>query len=210
MMYEMYQGTWYERLHIEQEVTYFKDGRPDRTEVWNEVLELPGNVCSIVGSIEDGNREVYTGDTVYIFREDSLVHKSKTVHSTLLLGFDVYLQDPERTVAQLTEAGFAMERLHESTWRNRPVYVIGAQKGDLESNQFWVDRERLVLVRKVERSVSGKNLIETEFNEYTQLGDGWIAMELVFKRNGELALSEKYLTVSIPEHVDSAVFDITK
>ena len=209
-MHDTYQGTWYDKLHIRQEVTYYKDGHADRTEVWNEVLELPGSVCSIVGDFDDGNRELFTGDTVYIFRDDSLVHKRKIVHSTLLLGFDVYLQDPRQTTDRLSEAGFDLNRLHEALWRDRPVFVVGALEGDFESNQFWIDKELLVLVRKIERSASGENLIDIEFNDLQRLDGGWVAMELVFRRNGELALTEKYLNVDVPERVDRSVFEIAK
>ena len=40
------------------------------------------------------------------------------------------------------------------------------------------------------------------------LDDGWIATELVFKRNGDLALTESYVEYRTLEALDPALFDV--
>lgn len=36
-MHSQYQGKWYAKLRIEQEVIHYRDGKPERREVWNEL-----------------------------------------------------------------------------------------------------------------------------------------------------------------------------
>jgi len=45
----------------------------------------------------------------------------------LVLGFDVYKQTPEATLAIAKKEGFDGRKIHEDTWEGKPVYVFGAQ-----------------------------------------------------------------------------------
>ena len=87
------------------------------------------------------------------------------------------------------------------------MWVVGARAGDLNVPQFWIEKERLVLVRTIRRSVAGP-LVDVELDGYEPLGGGWIATALVFKRNGQPYVSEKYLGYSIPDHIDPEVFNL--
>jgi len=62
-------------------------------------------------------------------------------------------------------------------------------------------------VRLIQKTQSGK-LLEVELNNIDRLGKGWIATELIFKVDGELAFKEKYLDYRIPEYIDSTNFDV--
>ena len=55
----------------------------------------------------------------------------------LVLGFDVYKQPPETTLKIVQAEKIDIAKFHEETWDGRPVYVVGAEKGDLNSPQFW-------------------------------------------------------------------------
>jgi hypothetical protein len=179
----------------------------ERTETWNEVLELPGKVRSNIGQVEDGNCEIFINGTYYWFRDGKLMQKRETQHVVLLLGFDVYLQDPKTTLSLLEEAEFDLNVIHETIWNDRPVYVVGAEKGDENTNQFWVDKEHLYFVRHIKASPKG-NLIDVELRGFEKLEGGWIATEIVFKRNGEVILAEEYLDYGVPEEIDPDVFNV--
>ena len=43
----------------------------------------------------------------------------------------------------------------QDTWQGKPVWVVGAPEGDNTTPQFWIEKERLLLVRTVRRSVVG-------------------------------------------------------
>lgn len=206
-MHDRYAGRWYRALTITQTVTLYEEGEPSGEEVWHEVLQLPGQVRSNIGEAEDGNAEIFRHGTYYWFRDGELVRERNTQHPVLHLGFDVYVQPPESTLAQLERAEFDLETMHEDAWRERPVYVVGAPQGDLESNQFWIDGERLVFVRQISRSPIG-NVIDIQLDDFEELEGGWIATRLRFFRNGELALEERYQDYGVPEEIDPGVFAV--
>jgi hypothetical protein len=207
-MHARYENRWFERLTIVQEVVFCDaDGETTRTETWREILKLPGNVRSNIGNAESGNFEIYTAGTFYIFREGKLAHRLRSIHPVLLLGFDVYVQDPGSTLAALEDSGYRLDLVHRTDLEDRSVYVVGARAGDLESDQFWIDEDRLVLVRVLRKTPSG-SMMDIELKGYRALDGGWVATELVFKRDGALAFKENYVEVGVPETVDPSVFEI--
>jgi len=205
-MFQRYEGKWYRNLRLVQKVKVFQGGKLDREEVWTETIQLPGKVRSEIGAAADGNAEIYVGGIYHWFRKGELVRKASYAHTVLLLGFDVYCQPPETTLARLQEVQIDLERIHETTWKGRPVYVVGAAKGDETSNQFWVDQEHLYYVREIRRV--GQNLREVELGKYERLGGGWIATKLVFKRNGEVSATEEYLTYGLLDQIPPETFDV--
>lgn len=207
-MHARYAGEWYAKLRIEQEVIHYRDdGQRERREVWNELLELPGKVHSSIGDAQDGNAEIYLFDTMYYFEKGKLAGERKAVHTVLLLGFDVYLQPPEMTIQTLSTDGMNLDVIREDAWKGRPVWVVGARAGDVATPQFWIEKERLVLVRTIRKSAAG-NLVDVELGGYEPLGGGWIATALVFKRNGLPYISEKYLGYSVLDQIDPEVFNV--
>jgi len=85
--------------------------------------------------------------------------------------------------------------------------VVGADKDDFKSNQFWIDKEHFYFVRTIFTSPRGA-VIDIEMNKIVRLGEGWIATQLLFKRNGEVFLKEDYQENPILEEIDPAVFDV--
>jgi hypothetical protein len=206
-MHARYEGRWYQDFMLVQDVTYFRDGRAEREERMAEYISLPGRVRAITGRIEDGNASIYVDGVFHRFEGGRLAGRVVTVHGVLVTGFDVYVQDPERTIAQLEQLGIDMERIHEATWRGRPAWVVGAGPGDPETPQFWVEQERLLCVRVLSRRPSG--VLDVEMGGYEPLGEGWIATELAFKRDDVLVLREEYAEFRTLDGIDRALFDVT-
>jgi hypothetical protein len=206
-MYEKYKGKWYDKLKIVQKVTFYRNEEERGSQIWTELLELPGKVRSNIGPSEDGNAEIYLHGEFHRFQNGALVSSQKAPHPVLWLGFDVYLQSPEKTIAMLKEAAFDLDKFHETVWQERPVYVVGADKDDFKSNQFWIDKEHLYFVRTIFKSPRG-TLLDIEMNKIVRLGGGWIATQLIFKRNGQIILKEDYQENPILDKIDPAVFDV--
>ena len=206
-MYEKYKGKWYDKLKIVQKVTYYRNGEEQGSQIWTEFLDLPGKVRSNIGPSEDGNAEIYQHGEFYRFQNGKRVGGQKAPHPVLCLGFDVYLQEPEKSIAMLKEVPYDLSKIHETVWQERPVYVVGADKDDFEPNQFWIDKEHLYFVRTIFKSPRG-TLLDIEMNKIVRLGEGWIATQLIFKRSGEIILREDYQENPILDKVDPAVFDI--
>lgn len=206
-MHARYSGKWFEKLRIEQEVIHYRDGQPERREIWIELLEFPGKVRSTICDTKDGNAEIYLHDAAYYFEGGKLARERKAVHTVLLLGFDVYVQPPEKTIQTLAADGMNLNVIREDAWKGQSVWVVGAREGDQTTPQFWIEKERLVLVRTVRKSAAG-HLVDVELTGYEPLGGGWIATELVFKRGGLPYISEKYLNYSVPDRIDPEVFNV--
>jgi hypothetical protein len=85
------------------------------------------------------------------------------------------------------------------------VYVIGAARGDTIARQFWVDRERLVFVRLLERGPKGQT--DVRFNKYVQAGGGWVATDVSQYLNGKRRLHEVYSDVRPNASLASGFFE---
>jgi hypothetical protein len=119
----------------------------------------------------------------------------------LVLGFDVYKQPVERTVAELRSEGFDLSRVHTDTWHGRPAIVVGALAGDTTSNQFWIDSERDVFLRLHQGDLGAW------FDDYRPLEGGWIAAEVTVTTKGVTTLHEVYSHIKANVALPDAWFD---
>ncbi len=202
-----YDGKWYRTLTFVQKTT-LPDGK---VETWYEAASLPGKLRIDVAPLDGRNTLLFRSDSIYEFKAGKLVETNPMIHPLMVLGFDVYAQPVELTVKQLESLGFDLAKLHESTWQGRPVYVVGAAAGDTVTRQFWVDQERLYFVRLVEPGKQNPTArVETQFNKYIPMGQGWLETEVRFMVNGETKMLEEYTQPKANVTLDPAIFDPTK
>lgn len=188
-MHDRYAGRWYHTLTFVQTTTLANGS----TETWYEAASIPGRLRIDFGPDTARTTLLFRGDSIYQFRNGTVAGARPFVHPLMVLGFDVYAQPVERTVAQLTTLGFDLGAVHSDTWQGRPVYVVGAPPGDTLGRQFWVDQERLVFVRMIEPSRRDPPAhIVTEFNDYRPLGQAWVAAEVRATVNGKPVQLEQY------------------
>lgn len=179
---------WYTTLTFVQKTT---DLRKNTVETWYEAARVPGMLRIDIAPIDSGKMILFRNDSIYQFGGSQLKGSGPFVHPLMVLGFDVYRDPAEKTIQRLEGLGFDLSKFREDTWQGRPVYVVGAVKGDSTTRQFWIDKERLLFVRSLETTKSGV-LSEVQFNKYVPLGKGWIAPEVLFFANGKLVLEEQY------------------
>ncbi len=205
-MRQRYLGKWYRTLTFVQKTT-LPDGR---TETWYEAAELPGKLRIDIAPLEGKNTLLFRNDSLYEFKGGQLAESKSLIHPLMVLGFDVYAQPVDTTAAQLRALGFDLSRLHESAWQGRPTYVVGAGAGDSTTRQFWIDQERLYFVRMVEPGKQDPSArIETQFNKYIPMGQGWLETEVRFLVNGETKMLEEYTEPKAGVPLDPAIFDPT-
>ena len=131
----------------------------------------------------------------------------------MTLGFDVYGQAPETTIAQLKAAGVDLRKLHEDSWNGTKVWVVGAEKGDTATSQFWIEQERLLFVRLIEARKNPKqpqapaNLLDVAFEKYQPLGKAWVAPEVVIKVNGKEVQREVYRDIRADVPLQADLYD---
>jgi len=189
-----YEGKWYRNVTFVQDVTErHPDGTMARSGAWREWLASPGKLRIEFLPADSGNGALFTNDSQYVFRADTILRARSFIHPLLVLGFDVYAQPVDKTIAALTERHFDLSVLSEATWENRAVWVVGATAADLHSRQFWVDKERLVFVRMLEPATQDTaKTSETRFSKYYPLAGGWMAPEVEFLLDGQRMFFEEY------------------
>lgn len=210
-MHDRYQGNWYQTLTFTQKSTTYKPDGTTQVETWHEAASLPGKLRIDMGTPGDGNGVVLADGTMTSFKESKVSGTRPFVHMLLVLGFDVYCQDPQTTLKQVKEQGFDLAKLHQETWEGEPVYVVGADKGDLKSKQFWIEKKRLLFVRMIEPAPQDNSKIaDTRFGDYRRLPVGWVAARVELYVNDRKVFGEEYSEIQANPKLDLAVFDPQK
>lgn len=204
-MREAYSDTFFKTLTFTQKTVHTNQDGTRNEETWYESYKAPGNLSIRFGSVDSENGILFSNDSVFSFEAGTARAARPLIHPLLLLGFDVYTLPVEQTVAKLTTLGFDMSVLSEGMWKERPVYIVGAMAGDDTTKQFWVDQERLVLVRTLEPRM--RMMIEVQFDDYQQVDGSWVGAEVLFLRDGEIVTEEYYSDLKANVDIDDREFD---
>ena len=207
-MHDRYAKNWYDTLTFKQDsITHNPDGK-DTSEIWYESLMLPGKLRIDVGQLNSPNIRLLANDTYTQIENNEIKASRPFTHMLLVLGFDVYKQPVETTIAQVKAQGFDLSKLHEDIWEGKPVYVVGADKGDLKAKQFWIEKERLLFVRLLQPDPRDPAKVnDTRFADYRQFSPGFVAARVDFYVDGKNAFSEVYSDIKVNPKVDPAFFD---
>ena len=207
-MHDRYANNWYETLTFKQEsITHKPDGM-NSSEIWYEALLLPGKLRIDIGQPNSPNGMLLAEDKLIRFQNNEVTASRPFVHMLLVLGFDVYRQPVETTIGQVKAQAFDLAKVHEDTWEGRPVYIIGADKGDLRSKQFWIEKDRLLFVRLIEPDDRDPaKTDDTRFTDYRQLSVGWVAARVEFYADGKNVFSEAYSDMKVNPKLDPALFN---
>jgi hypothetical protein len=203
-MHDRYAGKWYRTITFTQKTTVRLASGSEIVQTWYEAGLLPGRL-RIDADLKSKSGTLFARDSVYSFTNGRLANADTGLNELLVLGFDVYAQPANRTIAQLRRRGFDLDEVHETTWQGKPVYVVGATRGDTTSKQFWVDRERLLFLRLIMRTRQGRS--DFRFNQYVETGGGWVAVEVSQIVNGRRVLLEEYSDVRTNVPLSESLFD---
>ncbi|NDK57233.1 LolA-like protein [Pontibacter fetidus] len=208
-MYDRWQNKWYPNFAFEQKAIFYKDDAITKEEVWQEIYSQPGNLHIRFNGFESGNGVIFKADSVYNFQGNQLKAKQHTIHPLVLLSFDVYFYTPATTIAKLKELNFDLSKITEAKWQGRDAYVIGTTNpNDSTTSQFWVDKERLYVVRVLTNNKGVAR--DVEINNYKEMENYWVATEILFKTDGKLTLKEEYYNISFPKSVDMSIYNPEK
>lgn len=203
-MHDRYASTWYHTLTFTQKTTLGLPSGGEIVQTWYEAGRLPGRL-RIDTDLKSKAGVLFARDSIYNFTGGKLVRSDTGANELLVLGFDVYGQSAGRTEAVLRGLGYDLNRFHEGVWQGMPVYVVGARRGDTTSKQFWVDRDRLLFVRMIEKGRQGHT--DVRFSKYVPSGGGWVATEVAQIVNGKRRILEQYTNVRTNVEIADALFD---
>ncbi len=207
-MRRRYAGRWYRSATFIQTTSETQPNGTVKEETWLEAMTFPGKLRIDFSQPGGEKGAIFARDSQFMIESGKPTTTVARPHPLLLLGFDVYFLPVPQTIATLRQLGVDLSKLHTDAWRGRPVYVVGADSGDLHSRQFWVDRDRLLFVRMLQPG--GRDSAKTSdihFDGYRRLGGGWMAYEVEFLLDGKRRVLEKYRDVRANMRLDSALFD---
>jgi hypothetical protein len=175
-MHDRYKDSWYQTVTFTQKSTTYKPDGTSSAETWYEALSVPGKLRIDIGEVSKGNGYVLVDGDVAIVKDHKIAGTRHNINMLLVLGFDVNRQDPETTAKIVKEEGFDLSKLHEDTWEGKTAYVVGADKSDLKSKQFWIAKDTLLFVRVIEPAQGDPTkLNDIRFTNYRPLAGAWIA-----------------------------------
>jgi hypothetical protein len=203
-LHDRYASAWFHTLTFTQKTTVRLPSGGEIVQTYYESLELPGKL-RIDTDIGSKSGILFTRDSSFRFSAGKLVGTDTLLNELMVLGFDLYTQPIARTETMLRRLGFDLSRFHESTWQGKPVYVVGALRGDTTSKQFYVDRDRLLFLRVIESNPRGR--ADTRYSDYVQYGGGWVATQVEQYVNGRRTVLEQYSGVKVNPPISGALFD---
>jgi outer membrane lipoprotein-sorting protein len=207
-MHDRYQSSWYQSMTFTQKSTTYKPDGTSTAENWYEAASLPGKLRIDIGAPSDGNGLILVDGTVTVIKKNEVAGTHPLVNMLLVLGFDVYRQDPETTIKVVKGEGYDLSKLREDTWQGHPVYVVGADKGDLKSRQFWIGKDTLLFVREIEPSHQDPaKWNDIRFIDYRPLAGAWVAAHVEVYSDDKKVFSEEYSDIKANVKLAPAVFD---
>jgi len=209
-MYYHFGGKWYHTFTFNQTTDIYRDDTLHIQQTWYELVRFPDRFRMDFGDADSGNAAIFRGDSCYRFHNGRL--RSATINNNegliFLLG-GMYFYPLDQTLHILSDSlHFDLNRMHEDSYENRPVYVIGADKGDTITNQLWVDQEKMFLVRMIRSSIG--QTMDARFEAYKPFGMGWSPMTCKFYINGRLVQVETYHDCRADVELDNRIFDPSK
>lgn len=188
------------------QTTSFKD-RADQT--WFESIQSPGKLRIDIAPLDSQRVAIFRNDSIYSQRGGRTVRSGPYVHSLMILLTDVYTTPAESSAARLSTLGYDLGKIRADTWDGRRVWVVGAVAGDTTSNQFWIDAERLYMVRMIEhqQGPNGSATLDSRVTNHQRFGNVWVETEMVFLENGQERQREVYNNIQLNPSLDPAIFD---
>lgn len=188
---------WFHTLTFKQQTTMVRQDGTKNVSTWYEALLAPDRLRIDFGDPSEGNGVIYTADSVYVVRSGKVQRTEPEGNPFLPFVIGVYTQPLERTLAQLEPLGIDMGRVRSDSWQGRPVWVVGAAgASDTTSAQFWIDADRLILLRMVLVPSGEVGLraepLDIHLDEYVETGGGWLATKVVMYSGGVARQTEEY------------------
>ncbi len=193
-MHDRYDGKWFHTLTFVQKTTARRPDGSQQVSTWYESLS-ESRLRIDVGDPALGNGVLYTADSMYVIRGGKTVRSANEGNPFLPLIAGVFIQPVSLTISQLAPYKFDLSKIYEGSWQGRATWVVGASSSaDTTSPQFWIDKERLIVMRFVMplfSTPSGRSE-DVRLDDNVQVGGGWLATRIRMIDAGVDLQTEEY------------------
>lgn len=204
-MYKKYHGTWHKSLKFNQTTERFRNDSLINTATWYETIVYPDLLRIDIGSPKSANGILFRHDSTYVFRNNKIVRGVKDENELIFFLGGMYFKTFDQVLAHFAELHYDLSKFHASTWKGKPVYILGADKDDDKVNQLWIDQEKMVAVRFIKYDKDTKE--EGTFEDHLALKGAWSETKCKFFINDKLLQTETYHDVVAGEPVDMSIFE---
>ena len=204
-MHARYAGKWHKTLSFTQATEMYRNDSLLRTETWYENILYPDHFRIDFGYGDSGRAVIYRNDSAFIFRQGKLAAARADENDLLFLLGGMYFYPIDSVFAKMWRYGYNLDKYHEDKWNGKPVFVIGAGKGEDTVDQIWIEKENFNLVRMI--NIANGNMQEALFENHVQLSGGFVETQVRFFVNDKLIQTEKYFNLRANEPIRLEIFD---
>jgi hypothetical protein len=211
-MHDRYAGKWYKTLSFDQTNTFYTSSGKEQKSQWVQRLQVPGRLRVDFLPLSSKSGLLIQNNRVITFDNGKRVDTRRAIQPVLTLTGDVYAIPAAITLRRLDSLGIDLNKFHQEKWDGRRVYVMGAEKDDLESSQVWIDADKLLLVRFIQRDKRGERIIvtDTRVSDYREVDGYNVAFEFTSYRDGRIFFKEEYDNVKVNEPIPPELFDASR
>ena len=208
-MHDRYAGNWYRTLRFTQTNTFYTQSGGEQKSRWVQNLSVPGRLRIDFEPLSSKSGLLIVNNRVMTFDNGRRVDSRRSIQAILTLTGDVYAIPAAVTLRRLDSLKIDLEKFRSDKLDKKRVYVVGADEGDLESNQIWIDADRLLLVRLIQAEKRGDRTVvtDTRVGEYKDVDGFPIAHEFVSTRDGKPYFREEYEDVRVNAELPPGIFD---
>ncbi len=211
-MHDRYGGKYLKTMSFLQNNTAYTTTGQEQKSQWYEHIEIPGKLRIAFLPASQRSGLVQVGDRVASFDNGIRVDFRRSVNPLVLLTADVYVAPVAAIMRGLDTLGVDQEMIRSDQWEGQPVYVVGAKAGDTTSNQMWVDKDDLRLVRFIQRSKAGDRTTVSDIrvSGYKEIQGFEVPTKFLVLRNGRPVWREVYADVRVNDEFPPNTFDQAK
>jgi hypothetical protein len=208
-MHDRYAGNWYRTLRFTQTNTFYTQSGGEQKSRWVQNLSVPGRLRIDFEPLSAKSGLLILNNRVTTFDNGKRVDSRRSIQAILTLTADVYAIPATTTLRRLDSLRINVEKFRTDKLDKKRVYVVGADEGDLESSQIWIDADRMLLVRLIQAEKRGDRTIvtDTRVGEYKDVDGFPIAHEFVSTRDGKPYFREEYEDVRVNADLPPGIFD---
>ena len=208
-MRDRYAGNWYRTLRFTQVNTFYTQSGGEQKSRWVQHLSVPGRLRIDFEPLSSKSGLLILNNRVTTFDNGRRVDSRRAIQAILTMTADVYAIPVDVTLRRLDSLKVDLGKFRRERFEKKRVYVIGAEEGDLESNQIWIDAEKLLLLRLIQQEKRGERTIvtDTRIGDYREIDGYPIPHEFVSTRDGKPYFREEYENVRVNAELPAGIFD---
>lgn len=208
-MHDRYADNWYRSLRFVKSNTFYTQSGGEQKSRWVENLSVPGKLRIDFEPLTSKSGLLILNNRVTTFDNGKRVDSRRSIQAILTMTADVYAIPVETTLRRLDSLKIDLDKFRTDKLDRKKVYVIGANEDDLESNQIWIDAERMLLVRLIQQEKRGERTLvtDTRIGGYKDVDGFPVAHEYVSTRDGKPYFRELYEDVRVNADLPEGIFD---